>query len=111
MTGDRVLVAVDPAIDVAPVELVARWEADDEARELGAAELEPVSGRVFVPGLVELVAIPLVVNVASSALCALVKRLVAGRSGEDESTGLDVVEVQLRDGDRVIVVRGTRAAR
>jgi hypothetical protein len=62
----RVLVAVDPAVGVSAGELVAAWEADERARALGggSASVEVSPSGQFVPGLVELVLIPLAVNVA-----------------------------------------------
>jgi orotate phosphoribosyltransferase len=75
---------------------------------VGSAVLEPGRRGAFLPGVVELVAIPLLVNVASAALCALVSRLVASRAPADGEGELEVLEVSVSDGERVIVVRRTR---
>ena len=103
------MVAVDARVEVRPDVLAEMWNADPEAGRLGCAELEPVAGRAFLPGVVELIAIPLAVNVASDVVCAIVRRLLAARSGDGED--LEVVEVQIADRDRVIVVRTTRSSR
>ncbi|WP_203915252.1 hypothetical protein [Rhizocola hellebori] len=102
----RLVVVVDPAVGVGPKELAGLWLADEEASALGVAGVE--AGRdSFVPGLVEMVVVPLVVNVASSLLYDLVRRLI--RRGEQESGGqrteLELVEQRTAAGDRIIVVR------
>jgi hypothetical protein len=91
--------------------LAASWDTDEEAKRLGSAVLEPVQGEVLLPGLVELVAIPLLVNVASTALCTLVSRLVRSRRSTSEEVDLEVVEMSITEGERVIVVRRTRRMR
>jgi hypothetical protein len=99
----HVRVLLDPRVGVEPAALVAAWEGDEAARALGSAVVEPVAGETFLPGVVELIAIPLLVNVASGMLSDTVKRLVAGRRphAADE---IDVVEVAM-GGERVLVVR------
>lgn len=102
----RVLVALDPEVGLSATELAAHWDTDEQARALGAAAVEPSSGEQFLPGLVELVAIPLVVNVASAALCEVVSRLVRRlRPRPRDGAELELTEVVTQQGDRVLVVR------
>jgi hypothetical protein len=102
----RVLVALDPGTGVSPEDLAAAWGADEEARSVGAARVEPAVRGEFLPDVVTLVAIPVAVNLASAALTAMVGRLVArlrgARPGEPE---IEVAAVTSADGDQVVVVR------
>jgi hypothetical protein len=60
---------LDRGVGVDPTSFASAWSEDAEARSVGGlAALVPVSGEVFVAGMVELVAIPQAVNLASSAL-------------------------------------------
>ena len=66
-----------------------------------------LEGDDFFPGLVELVVIPLVVNLASSAAYDLLKKLVARlRRGRTMSRGWSVADGPAGSGDVMIVVRG-----
>ena len=100
----RVVVAVDPGVGIEPQELAEAWAADAEAASLGAASLEPTQGGVFLPGVVELVVVPLAVNLASSVLYDVAKRLVASRRPA-AAAEVEVVVHERADGDRVVVVR------
>lgn len=108
----QLLIALDRGVEVRPAELVAAWNADDEAQVAGTARAEAVGGSDFFPGVVELVVIPLLVNVGSGAVYDVLKTLLSklhpdrhGRRPE-----LEITEVMTRDGDRVIVVRTGAAA-
>lgn len=102
----RLLVAVDPGAGIVPGELADAWNADSEASAAGTARVEAAAGRDFFPGLVELVIIPLVVNLASSAGYDLLKGLVARlRRGHEDAPPLEVADVPAGSGDVVIVVR------
>ncbi|GAA1575666.1 hypothetical protein GCM10009827_116880 [Dactylosporangium maewongense] len=101
----RLLVAVDPAVGVAPGELAAQWGVGEETAALGVAQVEKAVNGTMVPGLLELVVVPLAVNLASSLLYDVVRRLIV-RS----QPAVDVAEIQLEmtdtpSGDRVMVVR------
>ena len=74
---DRLFVVVAPDTGIAPGALAAAWNADGEASAAGMARVEAAGGRDFFPGLVELVVIPLAVNLASSAGYDLLKGLIA----------------------------------
>ncbi len=109
----RVLVALDSSVGVGAAAFAGAWEGDVEARRVGSPVVEPVTGEVFVPGVLELIVIPLLVNVGSSGLYDLVKRLVAkarseGRAGVED---VEVAEVMTAEGDRLVVVRSRRELR
>jgi hypothetical protein len=108
----RLLVAVDPGAGIVPGELAEAWNADGEASAAGTARVEAARERDFFPGLVELVVIPLVVNLASSAGYDLLKGLVARlRRRQKDAPPLEVAEVPVGSGDVVIVVRVGGASR
>jgi hypothetical protein len=101
-----VLVALDPALGISAAELAAGWDADEQARALAAAEQEAAPSGEFFPGLLELIVIPVAVNVASSVLYDLVKRVVRrARPEPRERTELELLETSTARGDRVLVVR------
>ena len=101
----RLEVVLDPGVGVSAADLAAVWDRDDVAREVGLAAVGTARPGDFF-GVVELVVVPLAVNLASSAITALLGRLVAGlRAGEPEHPGLEFAEMTRADGDRVVVVR------
>lgn len=103
----RVVIVVAPGAGFGPGTLAAAWNADGEASAAGAAGLEAAGGDVFFPGLVELVVVPLAVNVASSAAYDLVKRLAARlRPAEGQEPQVERPEVPVSSGDVIIVIRG-----
>jgi hypothetical protein len=101
----RLVVALDPGVGVGPAELAAAWAGDVQACAAGSASVDVVVPGDFF-GVLELVVVPLAVNLASTAVTALVSRLVAkvrpGRPGEPE---LEIAEMTSAAGDRVVVVR------
>jgi|SRR6185437_7599904 len=102
------LVALDPALGVDAEAFVRAWLDDGEAQGIGSdVSVATVPPGAFLPGAVELVAIPLVVGVASSALYDLLKR-VARAARHDrppaDPPDLEVIDVD-REGRRVLVVR------
>jgi hypothetical protein len=103
----RIVIAVAPGAGFGPGALAAAWNADGEASAAGMAGLEAAGGEVFFPGLVELVVVPLAVNVASSAAYDLVKGLAARLrpAGRDEPR-VEHPEVPAGSGDVIIVIRG-----
>jgi hypothetical protein len=103
----RILIAIDPDAEVQPIELAAAWNSDTEAQAVGTACAEETSGSDFFLGGVEVVVVSVLVNVGSSAIYDLLKRLVFGLRSDHhgESSGLEITEVTTRDGDRVVVVR------
>jgi hypothetical protein len=106
----RLAVVLDRDLAIGVDALAAAWDADDEARHLGPAEVEPAAAGVFVPGVVELVAIPLAVNLASGVLYDILKRLIAKVQGPGKASSeeLEIAEVTTGSGDRLVVVRARR---
>ena len=107
----RLVVMVDPGVGVSAGELAGAWGEDPEAGAVGAASVDAaVPGDFF--GVVELVVVPLAVNLASSAVTGLVGRLMARlRPAGPEAPELEVTETMRPGGDRVVVVRLRGAAR
>jgi hypothetical protein len=105
----RVVVAVDPGVGLSAAEVVASWEADEQARAVSSAVVESARGGEFLPGLVELIVIPGAVNLATSAVYDLVGRVILRcRSNRGELSELELVETTTGLGDRVVVVRSRR---
>jgi hypothetical protein len=105
----RLMVAVDPAVGVEPAALAKAWDADEEAAALGAASVQPSTPATYVPGVAELIWVPLAVNLASSVLYDLVRRLLVQQRPAVDVTELELAETTSGD-DRVVVVRVTRRA-
>ena len=102
----RLVVAVDRVVAVSPADLAAAWDGDDEARRAGLAVVEAPRPGEFVGDVLALVVIPLAVNLASSAACALVSRVMARlRPARPDGGDLEVVPTAGGDGDLVVVVR------
>ncbi|MGQ0775510.1 MAG: hypothetical protein ACT4NY_13985 [Pseudonocardiales bacterium] len=102
----RVLVGLDPALGMSPAELAASWDADERARTRAAAEQEAAPSGEFFPGLLELVVLPVAVNLASSVLYGLVKQVIhRARPEQRERCELELLETTTALGDRLLVVR------
>jgi hypothetical protein len=103
--ANEVLVALDPGVGVDAEVFAHSWLGDEEALGVsGGVSVVPAPAAAFLPGVAELVLLPLAVNVASSALYDVVKRLVASRRAPS-ARGLEVVDVLDAEGRRVLVVR------
>ncbi|MEU0548762.1 hypothetical protein [Micromonospora sp. NPDC005979] len=105
----RLVVAVDPAVGVEPAALAKAWDSDEEAAGLGTAAVQPSSPGAFLPGLAELIWVPLAVNLASSVLYDLLRRLLVQQRPAVDVTELELAETVSGD-DRVVVVRVRRSA-
>jgi hypothetical protein len=101
----RLLVAVDPGAGISAGVLADAWNADAEASAAGTARVEAAGSRDFFPGLVELVVIPLAVNLASSAGYDLVKDLVARLRRGQDAPPVEVANAAAGERDVVVVVR------
>src|SRR5689334_11367691 len=102
----RLLVAVDPETGISSADLAAAWDRDEQARAWGPAVVEPSGRGNFFPDVLTLVVIPLAVNVASTAACALVSRLVSKlRPGPPAHLEIDLAGSSNGEGDLVVVVR------
>lgn len=107
---NRLLVALDASVGVDPAEFVEAWAADEEASRSGSASVVPAGGGTFLPSGLELVAIPLAVNLASGVVYDLLRRLVS-RSRPKVAEELELTEVSSASGDRLVVVRVRRRVR
>jgi hypothetical protein len=102
----RLLVMVDPGVGIEPDALAAAWNADGEAAAVGAARVEAARGADFFPGVVELVVVPLVVNLASSVGYDLLKKLVTDlRHGRKNAPPVELTEASASSCDVVVIVR------
>jgi hypothetical protein len=102
----RLVIVLDPGVAVSPAGLAAAWDEDEQARAAGPASVENSARGDFLPDVLTLVAIPLAVNVASTAVTAMVTRLVARlRDDRPDQPEIEVAELTSADGDRVVVVR------
>ena len=109
---ERLVIALDPGVGVSPAGLAVAWDNDEQARALGPATIETSARGDFLPDVLTLVAIPVAVNVASTAITAMVSRLVARlRDARPDQPEIEVTETTTADGDRVLAVRvrGERA--
>jgi hypothetical protein len=104
----RVLVAVDPSVGVDPAGFVAAWGEVPEAAQAGPARVESVAPGQFVPGVAELIWVPLAVNLVSSAVYDVVRRVVQRARRGREVSEVEIVEFTSAGGDRVVVARARR---
>jgi hypothetical protein len=105
----RVLVLVDPDVGVSPAELVNAWASDPPSAG-GQVVVEPAQGRVMLPGVLELLVLPVAVNLASSALYDLVRSWVGRARGPAKPVeDFETAESTDAQGNRVVVIRRRRA--
>lgn len=108
----RVVIVVAPGAGFAPDAVAAAWNDDAEGAAAGTAVVEAARGEVFFPGLVELVVVPVAVNVASNVIYDLVKKLAARLyPGEGKQPKVEQPEVTGGSRDVIIVIRGRRGPR
>src|SRR5262245_27337152 len=106
----RLVVVLDPALKIRPVELASAWDGDGEARTAGTATVDTAEPGDF-SGVLELVVVPLAVNLASGAITAMLRRLLHKlRQDPSDAPVLEITETMLASGDRIFVV-GIRGAR
>ena len=109
---EQVLLVFDPALGVDAAVLAAEWAGDPEAKQYLAGE--PVVRRdratAFHAGLMELVVIPLAVNVASTVLIdisiRLVKKVRKARGGAEVRAAVE----QAPSGEKVVLVTEGQSA-
>lgn len=105
----RVLVGLDPTLGMSAADLAASWGTDERARARAAAEQEAAPSGEFFPGLLELVVLPVAVNLTSSVLYDLVKRVIQrARPEPPERCELELLETTTVQGDRLLVVRSVQ---
>lgn len=106
---NRVVIMVAPGTGFGPGAVAAAWNGDAEGLAAGTAVVEAATGEVFFPGLVELVVVPMAVNMASTVIYELVKKLAARlRAPEGEQPKVEQPEISLGSEDIIIVIRGGR---
>jgi hypothetical protein len=99
----QVQLIFDPALEVDARAVAALWAADPEAAAVmsGRPEVRREKPATYLPEVMELVVIPLAVNVASTVLIDIATRLFRKYRPEG---GADVKEVEFarQDGDRTL---------
>lgn len=101
----RLVVVLDPGVAVTPADLAAAWDRDEESRATGAATVETAVPGDFL-GVLELVVIPLAVNLSTNAITALVGKLVTTlRPERPDQSEIEIVETTLANGDRTVFAR------
>lgn len=106
--ASQVLVALDPSSGIEASSFAAAWSRyAEEQRTGGRASVMPAREAAFLYGVVELVAIPLAVNLGSSALYDMVKRMLrASRAPAGaEVDDLEISEALSARGETILVVR------
>lgn len=100
------MIVMDPDVGVSSAELAEEWDADEQARTVGTASVESSARGEFLPDTLTLVAIPIAVNLASTAITGIVTRLVAKlRNTRPNPPVIEMTEWTNVAGDRVVVVR------
>jgi hypothetical protein len=107
VTVGRLLVALDQATEVEPTDVALAWNEDPTTQAAGIAVVESLRPGEFVSDVLALVVIPLGVNLASTAACVLVGKVIRKLRGFGRDSDGDLVvtaEVGV-DGDLLVVVR------
>jgi hypothetical protein len=101
----RLVVVLDPSVVVTPADLAAAWDSDEETHSAGTATVETAVPADFF-GVLELVVVPLAVNLATNVITALVGKLMAKlRPERPHQPDLEIAEMTRGNGDRIVVVR------
>jgi hypothetical protein len=105
----RTVVAVDASVGVSAELFAAAWAEEPDAVAAGPATAEAVPEGTFLPGVNELVLVPLAVNLAAAVVYDLVRRVVARAARPTrEVSEIEVVEFTTAAGDRVVMTRARR---
>lgn len=106
---EQVLLVFDPALEVDVAAMAAEWAADAEVAPYlaGAPVVRRDGATTFHLDLMELVVIPLAVNVASTVLIDIAQRLVKKARGTGDAAA--TVEPG-PGGERVVIVTGGQSA-
>ncbi|MEV0900815.1 hypothetical protein [Actinoplanes sp. NPDC049802] len=103
---NRTAVVVDGSVGVDAAAFAAAWGLEPDAG--GPAETEQVPEGSFLPGVAELIWVPLAVNLASAVVYDLVRRVLRRAGAPREVSEVEVVEFTSASGDRVVVARARR---
>ena len=105
----RLVVVLDPNLKVSPGDLALAWDGDDEAHAAGIATVDSAPPGDFF-GVLELVVVPLAVNLVTNAVTAMVGKLITKlRPEQPEQPDLEIAEMTGANGDRIVTVRLRRA--
>lgn len=100
----RIVLVMDPELEVSPADMAAAWNGDDEMSLLGSATVETASPGDFF-GLMDLVVIPAGVGLTVNAITAMVGTLIAKLRARPGRADLEISEMTRPNGDRIVVVR------
>jgi hypothetical protein len=101
----RLAVVLDPDVAVTPTAFAAAWDSDEETHAVGVATVERAAPEHFF-GVVDLVVVPLAVNLATNVITALVVKLMTGlRHEQPKRPEIEIVEITQKNGDRIVFVR------
>lgn len=105
----RLMLAMDPDLEVSPADLAAAWNGDEETSLVGSATVETAPPGDFF-GLMDVVVIPAGVGLTVNGITAMVGTLIARLRARPDQTDLEIAEMTRPNGDRIVVVRlrGTR---
>lgn len=105
----RVVVALDPSVNVKPADLASALNGENETLALGLAMVEAARPGDFL-GVMDLVVIPGGVGLAVNGVTTMLGRLVRKLRGSADEAELEITEMTGANGDRIVVVRirGTR---
>jgi hypothetical protein len=116
---ERVIVVIDPAVEVEPAQFAAAWNKDAELAGLARATVEASQPQAFhMPWLVEFVVLPLGVNLVASVLFSAIgvaiKQVRCRPVNDEQARVLRTVEdlhMSMHtspNGEQIVVVRCRR---
>jgi hypothetical protein len=105
---NRTLVAVDATVGVSARAFAEAWAQEPDAAAAGPAKVEEAQEGTFLPGVAELVWVPLAVNLAAAVVYDLVRRVANRAARPREVSEIEIVEFTTATGDRVVVTRAKR---
>jgi hypothetical protein len=95
-----------PELGIRPQDFAAAWNETPECRDQGAARLEAAASAQYTDPMLAwaatMVVLPLVVNLASSALYDLIRKALARRGVQKR---VEITEITRPDGSRLLVVK------
>ena len=100
----RLIVALDPSVNVKPDDLASTLNATHGTFDAGLATVEAARPGDFL-GVVDLVVIPAGVGLAVNGVTAMLGSLVRKLRAPADEAELEIVEMTRTNGDRIVVVR------
>ncbi|WP_433296271.1 hypothetical protein ACQP2F_37985 [Actinoplanes sp. CA-030573] len=100
--------AVDPSVGVDAAAFATAWGEEPEAAEVGPAKVQEAPAGSFVPGVTEFILVPLAVNLVSSVVYDIIRRVLRRASGGRQVSEVEIAEFTSANGDRVVVARARR---